>query len=553
MRKFFSLHICFALLLLPLFFNSARGAAEQKIHPCSGAGLWFEPTKERLTQQVNSFLQQAPAKPISGKVVALIAPHAGYPYAGKTMATAYKTIRGAHYDRVIILAFSHSMPVNGISVSDYTAYETPLGTIPVDTALASKLRENSLFSASSFSHIREHSDENQLPFLQTVLKDFKILPLHVSDLAPDQMDKAAACLKQFITPSTLVIASSDFTHYGEAFGYVPFRTNIKENLYALDGEAIRLICAKDYLGFETFLREKRSTICGQNPIRLLLRTLDKDAKGELLAYMTSGEVDGNYSRSVGYAAIVFSKPEQTQPKPAPSEKAPEAKPSPAPKTESPAHSSTRNDKSPLKLSLDEQKTILRLARESLVSLVTSQRKPEVNLSTYRLTDRLKEKSALYVTLYKNNAVRGRACFAKPEMPLYEALIDRVEAAAFYHPQYKMVSPDELPTIDIEITVNGPARRIKTPEEINFGSDGAMIFFGKQAGIIMPFDYLPWAHSPEDVLGGVCRVASLQPDAWKKRRAKILAFPCETFRESDLLGRESLQTNLPNTESLIRTQ
>ena len=154
------------------------------IKPCSGAGFWFPGNPDALKKEVQQFLDNAPDTTIDGTVQAIISPHAGYRYCGDVMATVFKTVKGKSYDRVIILAFSHSYPIQGFSVLKVDGYETPLGTIPMDVEIRDKLLESRLASSVTAAHAREHSAENQLPFLQVVLEPgWKMISIFAGDNA----------------------------------------------------------------------------------------------------------------------------------------------------------------------------------------------------------------------------------------------------------------------------------------------------------------------------------------------------------------------------------
>jgi len=119
----------------------------------------------------------------------------------------------------------------------------------------------------------------------------------------------ADALRPYCDEQTLLVASSDFSHVGTRYGYMPFRDNLKENIYKLDQGAIDQILAIDVAGFSNYVAKTRTTICGRNPIKLLLTLLDKKTtKADLLMYQNSGDRSGEYSQlSVGYTAIVFTK------------------------------------------------------------------------------------------------------------------------------------------------------------------------------------------------------------------------------------------------------
>jgi AmmeMemoRadiSam system protein B len=151
----------------------------------------------------------------------------------------------------------------------------------------------------------EHSVDIMLPFLQFLGFDIPVLPLVMGDFSSTHLDVFADCLSPFIPPKTLILISSDFTHYGASFGYVPFRTGIQENLRHFDLTAAELIISGNLSGFEEFLQKTHITICGHIPIRLMMHLFGSRLKGTVSGYTTSGELTGNWQQSVSYIGALF--------------------------------------------------------------------------------------------------------------------------------------------------------------------------------------------------------------------------------------------------------
>lgn len=281
----------------------------RKVREPIAAGRFYPADAGALRKEVESFFAKTPKQNLSGKPVALISPNAGYKYTGIVAAHGYSTIKGHSYKRVIILAPSHYGRYKGISIPQVTHYRTPLGLVAVDNEVCNKLlNQPPLFGTDPQADKREYSIENHLPFLQTVLKDFKIVPLLFGNLSRKNVQKIAEAIKPFISDETLLIASSDFTKYGDAFRYVPFRKDIEENIKKLDYGAFNNILALDSEGFLQYRIETGITVDGFLPIGVLLRLLPSDAKGTLLKYDTTGRQIKDFTYSASYASIVFTKP-----------------------------------------------------------------------------------------------------------------------------------------------------------------------------------------------------------------------------------------------------
>jgi len=269
------------------------------------AGSWYPGTSGEIKALVNKFLDNADLADIKGHPVGMIAPHAGIQFSGHSAAYGYKAVQGLKINRVIIMGPSHYFPFKGVAVSGEDMYETPVGQIEVDKKIIDDLYSQPLFKGPRNAEIQEHSLEMQLPFLQVVLDDFKIVPLVVGDVSGLEYNDIAQSIKKHADENTLIIASSDFTHYGGRFGYVPFKTDIKKNLKDLDLGAIEKIVGGDFIGYLEYLDKTGATICGARPIGILMKIFEKDADAVLLNYTTSGEILRDFTDSVSYASILF--------------------------------------------------------------------------------------------------------------------------------------------------------------------------------------------------------------------------------------------------------
>ncbi len=262
------------------------------------AGMFYPADRETLAHDIRRMLENASAPRIAGNVTGLVAPHAGYMYSGLVAAAAYAVLEGTTYDTVIVISPSHRDPFSGVSIYHGDAYSTPLGTIPIDTALREKLTaESALLFASSTGHRAEHAVEVQLPFLQLVLDDFKLLPAVMGDQTLQTCEVFAAALSKHVDPdSCLVVASSDLSHY-----YPQSRAR------ELDTVAARDIEAFDPYQFMADLAASRTEACGAGPIAaamLACRELGAD-RARVIAQCTSGDVSGDTSAVVGYLSALF--------------------------------------------------------------------------------------------------------------------------------------------------------------------------------------------------------------------------------------------------------
>jgi len=272
-------------------------------------GQFYESDSDELNNQIESCFKNSlgpkelPSKNRENKIIGVISPHAGYAYSGPCQAFSFKEIGEAKVpDLYIIFGISHSGFNSCISIQDW---KTPLGIVKVDKEFGEKL---SSLPIDEVAHQNEHSIEVQLPFLQFVNKNenLKILPVLIGpDADIKKIAQDIADLLKQTKKTCILIASSDFTHYGANYGFTPFSENIKEELYKLDKKAIDFIIKLDSDDFLDYA--EKTTICGKYAIFALIETakLLGVKKAELLKYYTSGDIVQDYKNSVGYVSIVF--------------------------------------------------------------------------------------------------------------------------------------------------------------------------------------------------------------------------------------------------------
>ncbi len=241
--------------------------------------------------------------------IAVISPHAGYDYSGECAAWSYKAIGEAPLaDVYIIIGPNHNGLESGLTQEPF---ETPFGIVRVDQDFARRLLAKGNIKENNLIHEDEHSIEVQLPFLQFThfgnLERIKILPIIIGSKSTINLRALAVDLKEVMMETNkkaVFIISSDFTHYGRQYHYIPFSQNIQENIAKLDKGAIDFIKKMDYEGLDDYANKNLMTICGLLPIELLLMTI-KPEKVLLEQYYTSAEITGDEKNSVSYASMVF--------------------------------------------------------------------------------------------------------------------------------------------------------------------------------------------------------------------------------------------------------
>jgi MEMO1 family protein len=468
------------------------------VRPPVCAGTWYPGDQTQLAKEVDSLLDKASPPPIDGKPLAVIAPHAGYRFSAPVAAAGYRCLRGQTYKRVIVMAFSHSNAgrYSGVDVPrELTAYATPLAEVPIDREACDALLKQRGFVSQPGVDRDEHSLELQLPFLQQTLKDFKLVPILVGRMSDRDYAQAAEAILPWVDGDTLIVASSDCTHFGPNYGYEPFKDDVPKRLRDLADGAAAPIQKCDFDGFAEHLRKTNDTICGRGPISLLLRILSMQggAEGVRAAFDTSGNIGKDWRNSVTYQSFVF----------------------------------TRR---PGKLSELERAELLRIARETVKEQLSGKKPPE--LDAEKLPAAIQADGACFVTLQNQGELRGCIGNMVADGALYKAVIhNAVLACRDSRFVANPVTLKELDQLHIEISYLTPMQRVKDTGEIIIGRHGLLISMGFDRGVLLPQVAYERGWTREEFLAQTCRKAGLPADAWKKPQAEISSFEAEVFGES----------------------
>ncbi|MBN1849443.1 MAG: AmmeMemoRadiSam system protein B [Deltaproteobacteria bacterium] len=288
--------ICLATLIFIVCFNPAYSSDVRK--PIL-AGTWYPRDKTTLIKSIQDFLSKTDIKGINGRLKAIVVPHAGYQYSGQIAAHAYRMLQGMDIQHVIMIGPSHRMGFRGVSVNMQAGYETPIGMVPVDLTLVRQLmKTHKIFRNIPEAHSQEHSLEIQLPFLQVVLSDFKMVPIIMGEQDFNTCKALAEVLATIIDPlqKTLILASSDLSHF-----------HSDKEARELDMEFARHVRAMDPKGLRECLSSGTCEACGGGPVitaLLAAKKLGAD-QANILCYGHSGEITGDNRRVVGYLSAAF--------------------------------------------------------------------------------------------------------------------------------------------------------------------------------------------------------------------------------------------------------
>ena len=477
---------------------------QQDLRP-NVAGQFYPADPEVLRNNLAEMFAAAKPAENAGEVLALIAPHAGYVFSGKTAASAYmQADADKKYRTVFVIGSSHRMSFEGASVYDRGNMITPLGTVSVDRELANSLiKENSVFVSKPEAFTGEHSIEVQLPFLQYHLKQpFKVVPILLGSQSPPVSREIAKALLPFFNSENLFVFSSDFSHYPDYQTAVEVDKETAMSIISLSPEkfvnTVNSHTEKDLPNLIT------SACAWPSLLSLMyMAEVTEGAEIRLVDYTNSGDTKyGDHSRVVGYNAMsVVVKPEK---------KAAQAK--------------------DFSVSEEDREILLQTARKSIEYYLENKAVYPVGDKGYSAS--LMTPCGAFVTLNKDGRLRG--CIGRmtsTEMPLIKVVNEMAVSAAVNDYRFDKVTADELDDIEIEISILTPLKLISSVDEIQMGKHGIYIRKGSASGTFLPQVARETGWTKEEFLGHCARdKAGIGWEGWKD--ADIYIYEAIVFSEKD---------------------
>ena len=462
-----------ALCLLFLFVPSG---CQAEVKDPAVAGSFYPADRKLLSDSIESYLSNAEKVPADGKLLALISPHAGYVYSGQVAAYGYKQIQGSDVKKVVLIGSSHYSGFKGASVYTKGSFKTPMGEVKINEKITASFLSKAAgikFYPEAFD--KEHSLEVQLPFLQTVLKDFTIIPILIGSPSKQTLEHLISRLTDVIDDKTLLIASTDLSHYHDY-------STAKE----MDSKVITAIERLSTSDTWELLRTHKAELCGGFPVIITIeaaRRLGANV-GVVFKYANSGDVTGDRDRVVGYVSIGLYKSPYTG---------------------------------------EEKKELLTLARNAITEYVINGKAPDVEVKNPKfVTD-----GAVFVTIKEKGSLRGCIGHIKPIMPLYQSIIKNAVEACSNDPRFPPMKKDELKDVDIEISILAPLIPLGDVKNIQVGKHGLYIMKGMHSGLLLPQVATEFGWDRDAFLERVCTKAGLPKDAWKD--AELYTFTAEILR------------------------
>lgn len=481
--------MCFVLLQIFIVmetFSQSRSSDRQPV----AAGRFYSADKETLTNDIAQLFETCMKTTPQYKMRAIISPHAGYIYSGKVAASAFSAIdRNTAYRNIFVIGSSHIMAFEGASVYNTGDFLTPLGKLTVNKEIANTLKADKLFNYPDNAHLREHSLEVQMPFIQYYFKNNPpVIPIIIATNNTGNIKKIAEILKPWFTPDNLFIISSDFSHYPS------YKTAVE-----VDNATANAIISGDPKKFLDILKKNSyvndpglsTSMCGWTSGLLLLYLAEGSSNlvYKKIDYCNSGDSRfGNKDEVVGYNAIaLFEKTFGNQ--------------------------ITKNLADEIIFTDKEKQQLISLARDNIKSLLYD--KKRISVSNETMPEVFKKPLGAFVTLKIKGSLRG--CIGRfiSSDPLYQVVIESSASSAFDDLRFSPLTKEELPKIDIEITVLGPMKKISNINEIVLGRHGIYIKKDYRSGTMLPQVAVENHWSVEEFLGYTSRdKAGIGWDGWK---------------------------------------
>lgn len=508
--------LCFIILMSCLIVFCGKSESysmnsDKMVREPAVAGQFYPANPQELGKMIDAFLAAAKKIQSTGEPVAFLAPHAGYVFSGPVAAHVYKQIEGQKVDTVILLGLAHSYPLEGGAVYASGAFRSPFGDVSIDDKTAQKLLARSKdLIANAEAHAGEHSLETQIPFLQHVLKDFKIVPVVMGNPDPEIDKKIGEDIAEVIRDNeskgirTILIGSTDMAHYPDAQHANESDLAILQTIESMDPEAL---LEKTHEILSKRVPEFHVTLCGEGVTIAVMAAAKKLGvmHAAILNHATSADSPyGNQSKTVGYGAVMFAK-------------------------ESSAKLYSLGTKETFSISPETQNELLAAARGSIEQFLKTGTKTKSEAK--ELKGELAVPSAVFVTLMKNGELRGCIGTIEADKPLLEAVRDYAVSAATQDPRFSKLSLAELQNVQIEISVLSPIKSVQNHEEIIPNISGVIVENGGKRGLFLP---QVWEHvngNKEEFMNLLCsEKAGLPASAWKDSSTKLYTFTVFSFQE-----------------------
>jgi AmmeMemoRadiSam system protein A len=385
--------------------------------------------------------------------------------------------------------------------------------MPFDQETLEELRHQAGFQGAPAAHLPEHSLEMEVIFLRHLLPEARLIPLVVGQLGEEAgLHSIAGVLRSRLKKGDVVVVSSDFTHYGRRFGYLPFEDEIPRHLQEYLGAASVPLEAGDLAGFESHLEKTRDTICGREPIRILLAMLGGRVPGEIVASETSGNLTGDYANSVSYLSAVFRHADGWQ----------AAQPE-----------ETERKEGKQVLDSKQQELALEMARRSLEAWLDHKKTLGAEDLGVPLTGIFRDPGAVFVTLERpGGQLRGCIGSILAHRPLWEDIRDNAINAGVRDPRFSPVTLDEVEALHLSVTVLSKPEPTASYRDFEVGRHGVILKLGGRRAVFLPQVAPEQGWDRETTLEHLSLKAGLSADAWRSSEARFELFEAQVIGKNN---------------------
>lgn len=477
------------------------------------AGFFYPGEPAELRAKVAGYIASARKIELPGRLIALIAPHAGYDFSGPTAGWAFKQLEGLEFETIFLIG-GHASELPFAAVFASGAFETPLGNVKVDAEAAKELVDSTdAARADVRPHISEdHALEVMVPFIQVASPKAAIVPIYYNRPDPVLAARVGAALGACVSRrKALILCSTDLSHYPDASTAERSDRAILDAICTLD--PARILAEDRRLRTEYNAAGLSCSACGLGAVLATVEAAKAaGATGAVvLRYENSGSRPrGDKGRVVGYGAVAIygGKSMSKELQSAGQSGAPEGR----------------------LLSDEERSELLALARASVKAAFRNEPIP----TPKKLTPGLQMKTGAFVTLHKRGQLRGCIGTFERSEPLWRVVAEYARHSAFDDTRFPPLEESELPEVEFEISVLSPMRKLENPLDLRLGIDGIWIVGSRgERGTFLPQVATETGWTKEEFLSNCClHKAGLPPDAWRDpKRATVYAYTAEVFSES----------------------
>lgn len=472
------------------------------------AGSWYPNSAEEVLQIIGNTEVKEKSHP-----AVIMVPHAGYVFSGAVAARAFARVKAEEYKKVIILAPSHHVAMfRSFSVEPAVDVATPFGEVHFSKELHDALEKLPGAKFTPNAHPVEHAIDIQLPLVKHFLPNCEVGAVIAGqyDFATESdvalFRNFAKEFRKLLDKETLVIISTDFTHFGSNYGYTPFVDNVPQRLPQLDAELYDAFSTNDNNNWAKILHNTRATVCGQACMHLVLAALPANAKFTKLEYYNSAIKLNDWNNAVGYVTALIDADWQE-----------------------PLKELKLAQEPPKAISDEAGNTLVKIAEYSLrVALFGKSQAGDFQIQK-SIYEELQKPCGAFVTLTKHGQLRGCIGEIIANRPVLNVVFDRAKSAALEDHRFYPVVPEEFGSLAIEVSVLSQPSPINGPEDIVIGRDGVILQKNGRSAVFLPQVAPEQGWDVPTMLTQLSLKAGLPADAWKEG-ASFQAFQAQIFHQ-----------------------